>query len=165
MQKIINLDFNITHKKELRINQRNDTNVITNQKQTHREGNYDSQGEGWREGRVRKFGMDMYTLLYLKWITSKDLLLDRELFFMFCGSLDGRGVQGRMDTCICLAESLCWAPENITALLMSYACLHVFSCVQLFATPWTVAPPASSVHGRTGVGCNFLLQFISYTPI
>ena len=26
------------------------------------------------EGRVREFGIDMYTLLYLKWITIKDLL-------------------------------------------------------------------------------------------
>ena len=26
------------------------------------------------EGRDREFWMDMYTLLYLKWITSKDLL-------------------------------------------------------------------------------------------
>ena len=26
------------------------------------------------EGIVREFGMDMYTLLYLKWITNKDLL-------------------------------------------------------------------------------------------
>ena len=26
------------------------------------------------EGIVRGFGMDMYTVLYLKWITSKDLL-------------------------------------------------------------------------------------------
>ena len=26
------------------------------------------------EGIVREFGIDMYTLLYLKWITSKDLL-------------------------------------------------------------------------------------------
>ena len=26
------------------------------------------------EGVVREFGMDMYTLLYLKWITNKDLL-------------------------------------------------------------------------------------------
>ena len=26
------------------------------------------------EGIVREFGMDMYTLLYLKWITSKGLL-------------------------------------------------------------------------------------------
>ena len=29
---------------------------------------------GWREGIVRKSGIDMYTLLYLKWITNKDLL-------------------------------------------------------------------------------------------
>ena len=27
-----------------------------------------------REGIVREFGMDTYTLLYLKWITNKDLL-------------------------------------------------------------------------------------------
>ena len=26
------------------------------------------------EGIVREFGMDMYTVLYLKWITNKDLL-------------------------------------------------------------------------------------------
>ena len=26
------------------------------------------------EGREREFGMDMYRLLYLKWITNKDLL-------------------------------------------------------------------------------------------
>ena len=26
------------------------------------------------EGIVREFGIDMYTLLYLKWITNKDLL-------------------------------------------------------------------------------------------
>ena len=31
-------------------------------------------GEGWGEGIVREFGVDMYTLLYLKWITNKDLL-------------------------------------------------------------------------------------------
>ena len=28
----------------------------------------------WREKIVREFGMDMYTLLYLKWVTDKDLL-------------------------------------------------------------------------------------------
>ena len=28
---------------------------------------------GRRGGRDREFGMDMYTLLYLKWITNKDL--------------------------------------------------------------------------------------------
>ena len=30
--------------------------------------------ERWEEGTVREFGMHMYTLPYLKWITSKDLL-------------------------------------------------------------------------------------------
>ena len=30
--------------------------------------------EGWGEGIVREFGTDMYTLLYLKWITNKGLL-------------------------------------------------------------------------------------------
>ena len=31
-------------------------------------------GERCGEGIVREFGIDMYTLLYLKWITNKDLL-------------------------------------------------------------------------------------------
>ena len=31
-------------------------------------------GEGWREGIVREFGIDMYTLLHLKSITNKDAL-------------------------------------------------------------------------------------------
>ena len=31
-------------------------------------------GEGSGKGIVRTFGMDMYTLLHLKWITNKDLL-------------------------------------------------------------------------------------------
>ena len=31
------------------------------------------QGEGWGDGIVREFGMDVYTLMYLKWIGNKDL--------------------------------------------------------------------------------------------
>ena len=31
-------------------------------------------GERWGDGIVREFGMNMYTLLYLKWLTNKDLL-------------------------------------------------------------------------------------------
>ena len=38
---------------------------------------------------------------------------------MLCGSLDGKG--GRMDTCICLAESLHCPPETIMKLLIGYA--------------------------------------------
>lgn len=35
-----------------------------------------------------------------------------------CGSPDGRGVWGGMDTCICLAEALCCAPEAIATRLI-----------------------------------------------
>ena len=28
----------------------------------------------WVEGIIREFGINMYTLIYLKWITNKDLL-------------------------------------------------------------------------------------------
>ena len=32
----------------------------------------------------------------------------RELCSMSCGSLGGRGLGGRMDTCVCMAKCLCW---------------------------------------------------------
>ena len=60
----------------------------------------------------------MYTLLYLKWITNKDLLYRMELCSMLCGSLDGSRVWWEMDTCIYLAGSLYCPPEPITTLLM-----------------------------------------------
>ena len=46
--------------------------LFTKQKQTHRlrELTYDCQGERI----VMEFGMAMYTLLYLKWITKSNLL-------------------------------------------------------------------------------------------
>jgi len=43
-----------------------------------------------------------------------------ELCSMVCGSLDGRGVWRRIDTCICMAEALHCSPETITTLLISY---------------------------------------------
>jgi len=43
---------------------------------------------------------------------------------MLYGSLDGRGFGGRMDTCICVAESLCCSSETTTALLISYPPTH-----------------------------------------
>lgn len=37
-----------------------------------------------------------------------------------CGSLDGRGVCGRRDTCICTAKSLCFPSETTTTWLIRY---------------------------------------------
>ena len=43
-----------------------------------------------------------------------------ELCSMLGGRLDGRGVWGRMGTCICITESLHCSPEIVTTLLTSY---------------------------------------------
>ena len=55
-------------------------NLSTKQEQTHRLGEqiYSYQGRkvGWRTD--WEFGMDMYTLLYLTWITNKHLLCGTE---------------------------------------------------------------------------------------
>ena len=62
-------------------------------------------GGGSGEGIARDFGLDMYTLLCLKWLSNKDLLcIAQGAPFNVIGSLDGRGVCGR--TCICIAEHL-----------------------------------------------------------
>ena len=41
-----------------------------------------------------------------------------ELSSVIYASLDGMGVRGRMDTCICMAESLHCSPETTTTLLI-----------------------------------------------
>ena len=52
------------------------THIFTKEKEIHKltEGTCGSQGGGCGEGIVRESGMDMDTLLYLTWRTSKDLL-------------------------------------------------------------------------------------------
>ena len=47
-----------------------------------------TKGERWGEGIIREFGMDTYTLLYLKWTPNKDHI---ELCTTLCDNLDGRG--------------------------------------------------------------------------
>ena len=52
---------------------RNDTNELTYK--TERDSQTKKMNYGWQgQGIVREFGMVTYTLLYLKWITNKDLL-------------------------------------------------------------------------------------------
>ena len=63
-------------------------NLFTKQRQTHRlreqTYGYRGGGEGWGEGIVRELGIDMYTLLYLKWITNKDLLYSTGNSAQYC---------------------------------------------------------------------------------
>ena len=52
-------------------------NLFTKQEQTHRLIQNElmvAKEEGWGGETVREFGMDMYTLLYVKWIINKDLM-------------------------------------------------------------------------------------------
>ena len=72
------------------------------------------------EGIVRESGMDMDTLLYLTWRTSKDLLdstgdpAQCHVAAWLEGSLRGMG------TCVWTAEPLCYPPEATTSLLIAY---------------------------------------------
>ena len=43
-----------------------------------------------------------------------------EIYSVLCGKLDGRGVWGRINACVCMAKSLCCSPETIMTLLISY---------------------------------------------
>ena len=65
------------------------------------------------EGRVREFGMDMYTPLYLKWITNKDLLY----------------TTGSSAQCYVAA----WMGGEFAGECESHLVLSEF-----FATPWTI---------------------------
>ena len=77
-------------------------------------------GEGWGKGIVREFGMDMYKLLYLKWITNKDLRLAQGTLLNVVwqpGWERSLGENGYMYT---KAESLYCSLEIITTLFISY---------------------------------------------
>ena len=50
-----------------------------------------------------------------------------ELCSMLHGCLDGRGVWGKMDTCISMVESLFSVHLKLTTLLIGYACVHTKS--------------------------------------
>ena len=50
-----------------------------------------------------------------------------ELCSMLCGSLNGIGDWGRMDTYTYMAESLCCPPKTVTTLLISYTSIQIKS--------------------------------------
>ena len=98
-------------------------NSFTKQKYTQRlrEGTWGYQG-GRAGGRDSQGVWDsqVHTAIFKMDNQQGPTVQRRELCSMLCGSLDGRGVWGRMDTCICMAESLCCALETITTLIIGY---------------------------------------------
>ena len=84
-------------------------NLLTKQKETHRlkRTNLWFWAGDWREGEgiVREFGMDLYTVLYLKWITNKDLLYSTgNSAPCYVAAWMGGEFGGYMDTCVCMAS-------------------------------------------------------------
>ena len=65
--------------------------------------------------------MDMYTLLYLKQVTNKDLLYSTgNSAQYYVAAWIGGEFRGRMDTGIWMTESLCCPHETITTLTSTY---------------------------------------------
>lgn len=93
---------------------RNDTNElaykIERDSQTLRK-NLWLPGEEWGEGIVREFGMDLHTLLYLKWIAN---CIAHGALLNVMWHPRWKGVWGRKYTCICMAESLCCSLSELS---------------------------------------------------
>ena len=113
---------------------------------------------------VKKFWIDIYTLLYFKWVTNKGL----QGLNVIC-YLNGREVWGRMDTWICMVESLQHSPETITALLISYAAAKSLQSCPTLCDPTESSPPGSPIPGifqaRTLEWVAIAFSVIRYSPI
>lgn len=62
----------------------------------------------------------MHTLLYLKWTTNTNLHYSTANLLHISWQPEWEGTLGRMDTCMCVAESPPCSPETVTTLLISY---------------------------------------------
>ena len=122
-------------------------NLLTKQKQTHRpwERIYGCWGKRWEEGIIRKFGMDMNTLLYLKWITNKNLLYSTGnsaqcyVAAWMGGEFGGEWIH----VYVWLSPFDVHMRLSQCCLLIDYVLVGSPSHIQLFATPWTAAHQVS----------------------
>ena len=133
-------------------------------------------GEGRGEGLVKEFRMDRYTLLYFKWISNKVILLYRTRNSAQCyvtawvwGDLGGKLIY-------IYAKSLCFPPETITILLISYTpiqneklktktehSLMQNKCFKTNARWWRHTKSSGNKH--TGFDNLFFFFLISFTTL
>ena len=93
--------------------------------ETHRLGEWTGGCWGWGDrmgGRDSEGVWDqhVHTAICKMENPQRPTVWHRELCSMLFGSLDGRGVWGKMDTCMWMAESLCCSPETLPASLINY---------------------------------------------
>ena len=86
--------------------------------------------------------MDMYTLLYLKWIINMDLLDRQGTLLNVLWQPRWEGIWGRIDTCIHMAESLHYSPEIITPLFVCLFFNYIYFKLEAnyFTILWLVLP-------------------------
>jgi len=81
---------------------------------------YFARGEGGGEGQLGSLGWTCpHCSASNGWWTGTYCIAQWMLLSVMC-SLDGGGVWGRMDTCICAAETLHSSPETITAVFVNW---------------------------------------------
>ena len=100
-------------------------NLSAKEKQTHplQEQVYGCQGRRmWRKDSQGVWDQHVHTAMFKK-DNQRGCKVQYRNCSMLCGSPDGRRVQGRMDTCICMTESLCCQSETITTLLIDYTAI------------------------------------------
>ena len=132
-------------------------------------------GKGWEEGIVREEETvsTVHTAIFKMDNQQGSTIQHKELCSMLCGNLDGREVWGRMDTCVhigvcvCIAESLCFPPETVTALLISYECeSEVAQSCPILSDPMDCSLPGSSIQARVlEWGAIILFYFILWNLI
>ena len=89
-------------------------NLYTKQKQTDRQRKQTYGYQGGREGGGinSEFGINIYTLLYVKQITNKDLLYSTgNCTQYFVITYKGKKSEKKIDIYVCITESLCYTSE------------------------------------------------------
>ena len=81
----------------------------------------------------------------------------QELCSVLCGRLDGRGLWGSMNICVCMAESLCCPPETVTTL--STGCIQYK--IKSFKSPVSIR---SLCFLRWPLGVSVVLWGVHHCP-
>ena len=91
-------------------------NLYTKQKQTHRhqKQSYDYQREGG--GINEEFGINRYTLLYIKYINNRDLLYSSGNYTQYLAIIYHGKESEKEYIHICITELLCCTPKTNTKL-------------------------------------------------
>ena len=92
-------------------------NFFTKQKEPHRHRKQTLLPKGKGSGMInQEVGINIYTLLYIKQITNKDLLYSKEKYTQQFVITYKRKESEKEDMYVCITESLCCTPETNTTL-------------------------------------------------